>query len=74
MSPRKHVEQLRQFVEAQTPQQNADQRAARIAALGPNRSGALFGVDAHRAKFEHHERLAAQAGPLLRDTGPGRGW
>src|SRR2546430_8567898 len=57
---RSHVEQLRQLVEADLPQQAPDRCDARVVSLGPHLSATVARLHAHRAELVHRERLAAE--------------
>src|SRR5882762_10754153 len=69
----KHVEELRQFVEARSPEKRPEAGAAWIVRTSPHRTGFSLGVDAHSPELEHAEPLAVDAHPLLTiENGPGR--
>src|SRR5262252_3630306 len=59
------VEELRQLVEARTPQKDSDGGAARIVLACPDRPGLRLGVDPHGPELEHLEPPAIHAHPLL---------
>ena len=79
----KHVEQLRQLIEAVAPEKSANRgdpgivrhleyRATHISFIAANSPLALLGIGAHRAKLKHRERPTVEPLRFCRNkTGPG---
>src|SRR3954447_9544137 len=61
----KHVEQLRQLIEAVASQENADARDARVAAHGLERGKAIFEMRVHRTELEDFNFDIAEPLPWL---------
>ena len=60
-----HVDEVRQLVEREAPQQRADARDARIALVDRQPGAHLLGAAHHRAQLEQVEVAAALADPAL---------
>src|SRR6266542_5672996 len=61
----KHVDELRQLVEAVSAQERAESRRTLFALTRPYRAGIGFGAPRHRAELEHREALAVPRDALL---------
>src|SRR5215472_5199522 len=67
-----HVDQLRQLVETQQPQDVTDMGDPRIALHRALRAGLVALIGIHRAKFEHSDDAIGEAKALLYEkNGPG---
>ena len=60
-----HVEELRQFIDAQQPDDVADAGDAAVVGGGPARFAVFLGIGAHAAELDDIEGLAVVAHPLL---------
>src|SRR5690349_23101007 len=57
----KNVPQLRQFIQARTPQIISHTGTARIVRYGPDSSQVVFGIFSHRPELDNREWLAAKS-------------